>query len=206
MAKKAPGKHYREGLSLIDLFRMFPDSETAENWFIQVRWGDQVKCPHCGSHNIQDPTTHPDMRFRCRTCRRFFSTKTGTVMQGSNFDYQTWAIAIFQMKASLEGVSSLKLHRDLNIAQKNAWHLAHRIREAFNDNDVNFPGPAEADETFIGGKRKNMSNRKRKTLKDRETSEVTAKAVPGTDADALQGSVTENTEKTATVYTDEARA
>ncbi|MCY4150194.1 MAG: IS1595 family transposase [Gammaproteobacteria bacterium] len=221
MAKKAPGKHYREGLSLIDLFRMFPDSETAENWFIQVRWGDQVKCPHCGSHNIQDPTTHPDMRFRCRTCRRFFSTKTGTVMQGSNFDYQTWAIAIFQMTTNIKGISSMKLHRDLNIAQKNAWHLAHRIRETFKDSDVNFLGPVEVDETFIGGKRRNMSNSKRKALKDtgrgavgkatvvgikdRETNEVTATVVNSTDAQTLHPFIGDNVDKGATVYTDDHR-
>ena len=121
----------REGLSLFDLFRMFPDNATADEWFIQVRWDGQVKCLHCGSENVQDPTTHPDIRFRCCKCRKFFSTRTGTVMQGSNFDYQIWAITIFQMTVNLKGVSSLKLHRDLNIAQKNAWHLAHRIREIF---------------------------------------------------------------------------
>ncbi|MYB34603.1 MAG: hypothetical protein F4X92_05685 [Gammaproteobacteria bacterium] len=85
-------------------------------------------------------------------------------MQGSNFDYQTWAIAIFQMTANLKGVSSLKLHRDLNIAQKNAWHLAHHIRETFNDGNSQFGGPVEVDETFIGGKRRNMSNAKRKGI------------------------------------------
>ncbi len=221
MAKQAPGKRYREGLSLIDLFKMFPDSGTAEDWFIQVRWGDQVKCPRCGSQNIQDPTTHPDMRFRCRTCRKFFSTRTGTVMQGSNFDYQTWAIAIFQMTANLKGVSSMKLHRDLNIAQKNAWHLAHRIRETFNDRNISFTGPAEVDETFTGGKRRNMSNARRKALKDtgrgavgktadvgikdRETSEVTAKVVPGTDAETLHPFIRGNVDNETTVYTDDHR-
>lgn len=219
MAHEAPGRHHREGMSLIDLFRMFPDDKTAEDWFIRARWGDQVKCPNCGSHNIQDPTTHPDMRFRCRSCRKFFSTKTGTVMQGSNLGYQVWAIAIFQMTTNLKGVSSMKLHRDLKIAQKNAWHLAHRIRETFKDGDASFSGPVEVDETFIGGKRRNMSNKKRKALKDtgrgavgkatvvgvkdRETNEVTAKVVGGTDAKTLHPFIKENVDAEATVYTDE---
>ena len=208
MSTNAPGKHYRDGLSLIDLFKMFPDNDTAEDWFVKARWGNQVKCPHCGSGNIQDPTTHPDMRFRCRSCRKFFSTRTGTVMQGSNLDYQTWAVAIFQMTTNLKGVSSLKLHRDLNIAQKNAWHLAHRIRETFKDSNISFTGPVEVDETFIGGKRRNMSNAKRKALKDtgrgavgkstvvglkdRETNEVKATVVSGTDADTLHPVIEDN--------------
>ena len=143
-------------------------------------------------------------------------------MQGSNFDYQTWAIAIFQMTTNLKGVSSMKLHRDLDIAQKNAWHLAHRIRETFNDADFKFSGPVEVDETFVGGKRKNMSNKKRKELKDtgrgtvgkiavvgikdRETNKVRAKSVAGTDAGTLRGFVKSNADQKAKVYTDGATA
>lgn len=133
MAKKALGKRYRDGLSQIDLCKMFPDNGKAEDGFIEARWGDQVKCPHCEPGNIQGRTAHPDMRFRCRKCRKFFSTKTGTVMQGSNFGCQVWAIALFQMAANLQGVSSMKLHQDLGIAQKNAWQLAYRLQETCND-------------------------------------------------------------------------
>ena len=74
-------------------------------------------------------------------------------------------IAIFLLTTSLKGVSSMKLHRDLGITQKSAWHLAHRLREAWTEAEAaTFGGPIEADETHMGGKRKNMSNAKRKAL------------------------------------------
>ena len=138
---KGPGKSYRKGISLVSLMKQFPDDETAEKWFIEQRWGNEITCPKCGSHNIQVKSKHPEMHHRCRSCRKFFSVKTDTVMQGSNLGYQKWAIAIFLMTTNLKGVSSLKLHRDLEITQKAAWHLAHRIRQVYlNDMDVKFAG------------------------------------------------------------------
>lgn len=74
------------------------------------------------------------MPYRCREkgCRKRFSPRTGTALEGSNLGYQTWAIAIYLMTTSLKGVSSMKLHRDLGISQKAAWFLAHRIRTAWS--------------------------------------------------------------------------
>jgi len=94
-----------------------------------------------------------------------FSLKTGTVMQGSPLGYRTWAIAIYQMTTSLKSISSMKLHRDLGITQKSAWFLAHRLREAFKSVDGQYMGPAEVDETYFGGKRKNMSRAARAKLR-----------------------------------------
>lgn len=91
-----------------------------------------------------------------------FSLKTGTLMEGSKLGYQTWALAIYLVTTNLKSVSSMKLHRDLGITQKSAWHLAHRLRKAYEAGDALLTGPVEVDETFIGGKRKNMSNAKRK--------------------------------------------
>ena len=88
-------------------------------------------------------------------------------MEASNLDYQVWALAIFLMHTNLKGVSSMKLHRDLGIAQKNAWHLAHRIRETWSDKHDLFSGPVEIDENSIGGKRKNMHKAKRMELQGR---------------------------------------
>ena len=83
MAKSGPGKNDRKGISLVQLMRMFPDDETAEEWFGKVRWPEGPACPKCGSDNVQNPTAHPTMSYRCRDCRKFFSVKTGTVMQNS---------------------------------------------------------------------------------------------------------------------------
>ena len=221
MKKKAPGKAFRKGISLIEIMRMFPDNETAEAWFVEKRWPNGVHCPHCGSVNVQTGAKHK-MPFRCREkeCRKRFSVRIGTVMEGSNLDYQTWAVAIYLSLTSLKSVSSMKLHRDLSITQKSAWHLAHRLRESHGRVGEAFGGPIEVDETYMGGKRKNMSNAKRKNLsgrgtvgktvvigmKDRGTNSVKAKVVDCADADTLQGFVRDNTEGGAMVYTDEAKA
>ena len=69
MAHNAPGKHYRKGLTLSQMFAMFPDDDTAEAWFINRRWPDGVRCPHCGCDNIQDGARHRSQRYRCRGCR-----------------------------------------------------------------------------------------------------------------------------------------
>ena len=161
-----PGKTYRKGLTLVHLCEVFPTDEAAGAWFAAERWPEGPYCPHCGSVNVQCGISHPTMTHRCRDCptRRMFSLKTGTVMQGSPLGFRTWAIAIYLVTTSLKGVSSMKLHRDLGINQKSAWYLAHRIREAFKAVDDPFLGPVEADETYMGGKRKNMSRSKRNLL------------------------------------------
>lgn len=228
MAHKAPGKHYRDGISLVEIFRKFPDDATAEAWFIEQFWPDGVCCAHCGSTNVQTGAKHKTMPYRCREkeCRKRFSTKTGTVMQSSNLGYQVWAIGIYLLTTSLKSVSSMKLHRDLDVTQKTAWHLAHRIREAMEQSIGREPmaGPVEADETYVGGARKNMSNAKRRELKgtgrgglgsgktavaglkDRESNQVVAKVVERTDSETLQEFIVEHADESATVYTDEAKA
>ena len=220
---KAPGKAHRLTLSLVEIVRMFPDNATAEAWFAESRWPDGVQCPACGSDNVQVGTASTTQPYRCRErkCRRRFSVKTGTVMQSSNLDYQTWAIAVYLCLTDLKGVSSMKLHRDLKITQKSAWHLAHRLRAAFEAGKTLFDvGPVEADETYIGGKRKNMPRSKRKELtgrgavgkeavvgvKDRETKRVVARHVEGTAAEHVAGHVVDHVWTGSTVYTDEGAA
>ena len=223
MTQAAPGKHFREGLSLVGLSRIFPDDAAAERWFHDVRWPDGPCCPHCGSFNVQADVKHRTMTHRCRDCRdrKFFSLKTGTVMEGSKLGYQVWAMAFYLLATNLKGVSSMKLHRDLDVTQKTAWHLAHRIRAAFHAPQIApFEGPVEADETYVGGKRRNMSNAQRKVLdgrgpvgktavagvKDRKTKQVRATVVERVDGDTLCGFVDAHTVPGAQVYTDESNA
>ena len=224
MAKKAPGKAHREGVSLRKLFRMFPDDDAAQAWLEEQRWGGEPWCPHCGSFNVRR-NNHPSMPWRCaeRECRKRFSVRVGTPLQGSHLGCQVWVIAIYLLTTSLKGQSSMKLHRDLEITQKTAWFLAHRIRNSFAaPGNGGFAGPVEVDETYMGGKRKNMSNAKRKALagtgrgavgktavvgaKDRATKHVRAKVVESTNKPTLQGFVVDHAAPDATVYTDDASA
>ena len=96
------------------------------------------------------------MPYRCRPCKRFFSVRTGTALASSKLPLRTWAYAIYLEMTSLKGVSSMKLHRDLGIRQATAWHLQHRIREAFFQEVLSeFAGPVEVDEAYFGGLEKN---------------------------------------------------
>ena len=217
---KAPGKSYRNGLTVAQLFRMFPDDEAAERWLVEQRWPDGVACPKCGSDNIQERKTRKPQPYRCRDCRRDFSVKTDSLMHSSPLGCQTWVIAIYMVTTNLKGVSSMKLHRDLGITQKSAWHLLHRIRENFNDQKIQFFGPVEIDEAYMGGKRKNMHAKKRKQLegrggagktivvgiKDRDSNRVTAKVVPNTKQNTLGRFVEESVAPGAKVYSDDSTA
>ena len=227
MAQKAPGKAYREGLTLVQMMNMFPTEEAAAKWFESVLWDGQRCCGKCGSTSTREVPNAKPMPYWCSACRSYFSVRTGTPIARSKIPMRKWAIAIYLCLTSLKSVSSMKLHRDIGVSQPAAWFMLHRIREAWaggGSGDGGFTGPVEVDETYFGGKRKNMSNAQRRELaeqgagrgavgktavvgvKDRATKQVRAKVVENTDKPTLQGFVIKHTAPGATVYTDEASA
>ena len=219
MARKGPGKAHRQGLTVIELFKMFPDDATAEKWFEEQRWPDGRFCPDCGSTNTVTVKSRKPMPYRCRDCRNHFSVRKGTVMQSSKVGLQKWIIALYMMATGIKGTSSMKLYREIGIRQGTAWFLMQRIREGFVEgNDKPFPGPVEVDETYIGGRKKNMSKAKRREVrgrgpagkamvigaKDRATNAVTAKAIERKDRETMQDFVASHAAPGAKVFTDTA--
>ncbi len=223
MTKKAPGRSHRKGLTLLEIADMFGTEEKARKWIEELRWPDGPHCPHCGSFNVHAGISHRSQTHRCRDCpdKKQFTVRVGTIMQGTHLKYREWAIGLYLYAANIKGVSSMRLHREIGISQKAAWFLLHRIRTAAETGEELFSGPVEADETYIGGKRRNMSNSKRREMKDagrgpvgkeavvgvrdRATKKVRATVVPVTDTAHVAGFVASQTKEGAKVYTDEAK-
>ena len=220
--KKGPGRAHRNGLTIQQFTKMFPDDEAAELFFEKQRWPEGRFCPDCGSKNTV-LAKQRSMPYFCNACRSFFSVRKGTVMQSSKLGYFAWLYAAYQMMTGLKGTSSMKIHRDLGISQKAAWHLMHRLREAFeNGYDELLPGPVEVDETFIGGKFANKPKKVRAAMysgsggrgpldnkeivvgiKSRRTGEVRAENVGQSKGEALRDMVHRNVQPGAQVFTDQ---
>ena len=208
-------------MSLIELMGMFPTEDAATKWFEDVLWAGERCCGKCGSVETREVPKRKPMPYWCPDCRSYFSVRTGTAIARSNVPLRKWAIAIYLCLTSLKSVSSMKLHRDLGVSQKTAWFMLHRIREAWAEQLPGaFAGPVEADETFVGGRAKNMHAAKRKQLtgrggadkmavagvKDRATGRVRASVVERVDGPTLTGFVEAHSAPDAIVYTDEATA
>lgn len=215
--KKAPGKSHRTGISLLEISEIFPTEQAATLWFEKIYWPTERACGHCGSVSTSDVPDRKPMPYWCKDCRQYFSVRTGTTLENSRLPLRKWAIAVYLYVTHLKSISSMKLHRDLNVTQKTAWFMLHRLRQAWDASGIEpFRGPVEVDESFFGGLEKNRHENKKlragkgpigKTIvagmKDRQTNKIRASVVPDTGQGTLRSFIAQRSAIGATIYTDE---
>jgi transposase-like protein len=143
----------------------FADPDNCREYVVPRRWANGVHCPTCGSDKVTFQPKHNRWQCTNRHSRRQFSLKTGTIMEDSPIGLDKWLTAMWLVASNRNGVSSWELSRALGITQKTAWFLLHRVRLAMQDELTGgtLSGEVEVDETYIGGKARNMhKSRKRR--------------------------------------------
>jgi transposase-like protein len=156
-------------VSTIDLTNsIFRDEDKAREYLEKQRWPDGVSCPFCGGLNAVSPLkseAHGAGWYHCNDCRKLFTVRVGGVMERSHIPLTKWALAFHLMAASKKGMSAKQMQRMLAVTYKSAWFMCHRIRTAMTPaktgSKLGGSGKVlESDETFIGGKAKNVHKNK----------------------------------------------
>ncbi|HEX3571778.1 MAG TPA: IS1595 family transposase [Acidobacteriaceae bacterium] len=152
--------------TLLDAIQYFSDAENCRQFMIAIRWADGVvRCPHCGSEKVTYMAKAKLYNCNTKHPKQKFSLKVGTIFEDSPIGLEKWLPAFWLLSNCKNGISSYELHRALGVTQKSAWFMLHRIRTVMietGDTKLGLTGPVECDETFVGGKAKNMHRSKRK--------------------------------------------
>jgi transposase-like protein len=183
-----------------------------------MRWkGGEPTCPKCNGKNVL--WLKNQLRWKCRAkgCEKQFSVKVGTIFEDSPIALDKWLVAMWLIGNCKNGVSSYEVARDLGITQKSAWFMLHRIRLAMKDSPTIFTlggtgRTVEVDETFIGGKAKNMHKDRHPQIDkkvavmgmlDRKTRQIRARVVPNVKRATLQAEILKNVGFNSHVYPDQ---
>ena len=204
--------------SLLEAVRHYSDLDVCENKMANMKWADgKPQCPNCSGQKIGRIASR--RKFQCKECRAQFSVKVGTIFEDSPLGLDKWFVAVWSIANCKNGISSHELGRALDITQKSAWFMLHRIREAMKSGTfIKLRGEVESDETFIGGEARNMHADKRaEKIKGRGAvgktavqgilkrgGEVRTFVVSSTESTVLQGNVGRHVEQGSFVYTDAA--
>jgi transposase-like protein len=201
--------------TLLEAVRYFSDLDVATEFVAKLRWPKGPVCPRCGGTNYSYLTTR--RVWKCKACKKQYSVKVGTIFEDSPLGLDKWLPSIWLIANSKNGISSHELGRALGITQKSAWFLLHRVRLAMQTGTFDkLDGTVEIDETFIGGKARNMHKRAREWKitargpKDKTAvlgmmergGHVRTEVVPNVRRRTLQPRVRDAVKAGATVYTD----
>lgn len=210
--------------TLLDAVRYYSDPKVCFETMLAVKWPDgKITCPKCGGEAVGVIRSRSMLQCKAKECRKQFSVKVGTIFEDSPLGLDKWFVAVWCIANAKNGISSLELGRALGVTQKTAWFMLHRIREAMKTRTARkLSGEVEGDETFIGGKAKNMHAARREKLirgrgavgkaivqgllerpqRDRDVSQFRGFVVPNTEEYTLCPNVWRNVQNGAKVYTD----
>jgi transposase-like protein len=219
-----------EPKTLTQAIRYFADADNCLNYLVARRWMDGVSCPTCGRKDVSFVPSRRLWQCKTRHAKSQFSIKTGTILEDSPLGLDKWLPVMWMVSNCKNGISSWEIHRALGVTQKTAWFMLHRIRLGMNTKHEGFGAPTkiggvdsevEIDETFVGGKKKNMhkdrllryeqkGGAQGKTIVmgmlDRTARQMRAQIVPNVQRDTLQAEVLSNVKYGSKVYTDDAVA
>jgi transposase-like protein len=206
--------------TLQQAIKYFSDEQVCIDTVAALRWPSGPTCPAC--EHREHYYLKSQRRWKCKECYKQFTVKLGTIFEDSPISLDKWLIALWMLVNCKNGISSYEVSRDLGITQKSAWFVLQRLRLALQSGSLaKMGGPGsevEVDETFIGGKARNMHKERRSRLKHygraadkaivmgllERGGKVHAKVVPDAKKDALWGQIRGRVETGSTVYTDQA--
>ena len=192
--------------SILDFSKTFPDNKTCLDYLFQKHHG-HTTCPKCGEKkwHLQDGTS----KYVCQCGASQISPKAGTIFEKSDTDLVKWFFAIFLMSQARNGVAAKEIERHCKVTYKTAWRMQKQIRLLMMEDNALLSGDVEADETWIGGRRKRKSYKENKTIAFgavKRKGKVSTRIIKDSTEQTLLESVRDNVAKGSNLMTDDYRA